>query len=386
MNRSHSVLVPIAALSLASLSACRTGPPRSADASASPVRVSTTDVRRVSLPSTFEAAGIVVAASSAAIASRVMATATAVHVRAGDRVRRGATLVTLDRAETTANRSRAMATLASTIEAVSAADGAVKSAEAAMTSARLMRDRLQSLHEKRAATTEERDKAVSAFEAAAGGLQTARANLAAAKASQQAAAAGLEAADAQSTYSTLLAPFDGLVTARLIDPGDMVSPGAALLTIEDTTAFRIETTVDEGRAAYVALGQSAQVAAGDSDEWLKTAVTELARVSPESHAFLVTLALPPGPTLRSGSFYRVRFAGPPNDALVVPATAVLRRGQLAFVFVVDEERRARLQPVSAGTRIDDVIEILSGLPDGTRVVAHPPAALADDTSIIEAAR
>jgi multidrug efflux pump subunit AcrA (membrane-fusion protein) len=372
-------------IGVAVLGAGCASPPEQAERAPAPVAVSIVAAESTALTSSFEAGGVVRARATAAIASRMMAPILEVHVRPGDRVRRDAPLVTLDSREVMANRSRAAATLASAVEAVHAADADAKSAAAAMGLARATHDRIRTLHDKRSATQQELDQAVSALDAAEAQLGSARARMAAATAARDAAQAASDAAAIASSYAVLVAPFDGLVTERSADPGIMATPGLALLTIEDATTFRLEVALDEARASHVALGQNADVRIGDPgspNHWAGEArISEVARLDPASHSFLVKLDLPSGPSLRSGLFGRARFAGPTRQALVIPASAAVRRGQLTFVYTVNADGRATLQPVSLGAEDRGRIEILAGLREGERVITNPPATLSEGMQV-----
>jgi RND family efflux transporter MFP subunit len=286
-----------------------------------------------------------------------------------------------------ANRARAEAASASAVEATRAAESEVRSAEAAARLARATYDRMRTLHDRRSATPQELDQAVSALNAADAQLNGARARLAAATAAQDAARAGSEAAAVTSSYAVLVAPFDGLITDRSADPGTMATPGVPLLTIEDATAFRLEVSLDEARATHVAVGQTVDVEIGDrtsASYWSGPArVSEVARLDPASHSFLIKIDLPGPASLRSGVFGRARFAGPARPTLVVPASAAVRRGQLTFVYTVDDEDRARLQHVSPGGEARDQIEVLAGIREGDRVIANPPVQLSDGTPVLE---
>jgi RND family efflux transporter MFP subunit len=347
--------------------------------------VSIVTVESADLESSFEAGGIVRARTTAAVASRLMAPILAVHVAAGDRVRRGAPLVTLDSREIEANRSRAAAAFASAVETARAAESDLKGAQAAAALARATHDRIRTLHDKRSATPQELDQAASALDAADAQLSAARARVAAASAAREAAQAASDAAGITASYAVLAAPFDGFVTERSADPGVMATPGLPLVTVEDATQFRLEVALDEARAAHVAPGQSARVQVGDAasaNHWTGEArVSEIARVDPASHSFLVKLELPNDPSLRSGLFGRARFAGPTRQTLVIPVSAAIRRGQLTFVYAVSADGRARLQPVSPGAGTHDRLEVLAGLRDGDRIIADPGPSLADGTPV-----
>jgi RND family efflux transporter MFP subunit len=314
-----------------------------------------------------------------------MAPILAVHVVPGDRVRRGAPLITLDGREIAANRSRAAAAFASAVAAARAAESDLKSAQAAATLARATHDRIRTLHDKRSATPQELDQAASALDMADAQLTAARARVAAAAAARDAAQAASDAAAITASYAVLAAPFDGLVTERSADPGVMAAPGLPLVTVEDATGFRLEVTLDEARAAHVALGHAAHVQIGDAGSanfWTGAArVGEIARVDPASHSFLIKLDLPNQPSLRSGLFGRARFAGPTRQTLVIPASAAIRRGQLTFAYVVNTENRAILQPVSPGAETHERLEVLAGIREGDRVITDPPPSLSDGTSV-----
>jgi RND family efflux transporter MFP subunit len=376
-------LVSIAAALL--LSGGCASPPESGQPAPPPLAVSTITARSVEWTTSFDAGGVVRARSTAAVASRVMAPILEIHVRPGDRVRRGTPLVTLDSREVAANRARAAAALASAVEAAHAAESEVHSAEAAARLARTTHDRMRTLHDRRSATPQELDQAVAAHTAADAQLSGARARLAAAGAARDAAQSASEGAAVAASYAVLVAPFDGLITDRSADPGAMATPGVPLLTIEDATAFRLEVALDEARATRVALGQAADVEIGDrtaANYWTGAArVSEVARLDPASHSFLVKLDLAGPPLLRSGVFGRARFAGPTRQTLVVPASATVRRGQLTFVYTVDAQNRARLQHVSIGAEARDQVEVLAGIREGDRIIANPPVQLSDGAPV-----
>jgi multidrug efflux pump subunit AcrA (membrane-fusion protein) len=350
--------------------------------------IATARVHARTWPSTFEAGGIVRARTTATIASRMLAPVMTVHVHAGDHVRRGAPLVTLEAREMTATQARAQAASSGSDDEVRAAEATVRSADAALTFAQATHDRVRTLFEKRSATAHELDQARAARDEARAQLASARSGLAAATAARAAAAATAEAASAALSYSTLIAPFDGIVTERAVDPGDMAVPGAPLLTMEDPRAARLDVTLDEARAAFVSRSRPAKVRLGDGDDatWVDAVIAEIARVDPASHSFLIKLDLPAGVHPPSGSFGRARFEGPARRGLLIPASAAIRRGQLTFVYVVDDEHRVRLQPISTGTQVDDRLEVLAGLAEDARIVSEPPVSLVDGARITEGTR
>ena len=378
----RTTLVMILSGLMALLSACHAAPAPQGAAIA-PVAVSTARVTFTPIAADIEAGGVVTSRATAVISSRIMAPVLAVHVRAGDRVTRGTALVVLDGRETDANRARATATLASTADAVRAAQSEVRSAQAALTLARTTHDRIKTLHDRKSATTQELDQAVSALDMADAQVAQAQAHLSAANAAQDAARASSEAATVASSYTTLTAPFDGIVTSRSIDPGSMANPGVGLVTLEDARAFRLEVSLDESRAATVKVGDAVKVTLGEGQlqSPLSGHVSEIARVDPVSHSFIVKIDLPAAIGVRSGLFGRARFAGTPTKGLTVPASAAVRRGQLTFVYTVERENRARLRAVSPGIAVGDRLEILAGLRENDTVITSPAPSLVDGTPV-----
>lgn len=346
-----------------------------------PSSVATAAADVTELASSVEAGGIVRARVTALIASRLLAPIVDVRVRAGDRVRRGDVLVMLDARDLRANDARAQAAVLAAAESVRAAEADVRATESAAQLARVTHDRLATLQAKRSATVEELDQAVAALSGAEAQHAAAQARLAAATASRDAAKAAADAAVVTSTYATLTAPFDGIITERTAEPGSMAAPGTPLLTLEDPSAYRLEVRLDETRGALVAPGTEAAIQIDNRDRPITGRVVEIARVDPASHSFLVKLDLPPEVTVRSGQFGRATFLGPLRHTLTIPATAVVHRGQLTFVFVVEADQRTHLRPVSLGTVNGDRVEVLAGLRQRERVVTSPEPSLADGTAV-----
>lgn len=337
----------------------------------------TTAAELVELPSSIEAGGVVRARIAAAIASRVMAPIVDVRVHAGSRVRRGDVLVTLDARELRANDERSRAATMAASESVRAAEADMRAGQSAVKLARLTHERIAALQARRSATAAELDQAVAALAAAEAQHAAAQARLAAATAGgDEARAAALGTAVALS-YATLTAPFDGIVAERGVDPGSMAAPGTPLLIVEDPATYRLEVRLDESRAAALTVDSPAAVQFEHRDGAIPGRVSEIARVDSTSHTFLVKIDLPPGSDVRSGQFGRASFDGPRRRALTIPSSALVRRGQLTFVYIVDADHHLRLQPVSVAATAGGRLEVLAGVRDGDRVVTSPAAAAGD---------
>lgn len=374
----------IALSSLAALTMACTSPLQKVAATETPA-VAATIVRAETarIPSFVEAGGVLRARLTSAIASRVMAPIAEIRVRPGDRVKLGQVLIVLDGREMRAQSDRAAAAQTAAQQGIRGAESEQKGAAAALALASVTHDRISRLTASRSATAQELDEAVAALRAAEARVAGADAHAAEAGAGLKAAEASVNAAAITLSYTTVTSPFDGIVADRAIDPGALATPGVPLLTVEDTSSFRLEVRLDESRASGLAVGQQVQVRLDNAaaDEWKTGRVSEISRLDPTGHGFVAKIDVPPSPSLRSGAFGRARIATATHDALTVPASAVIRRGQMTFVFAVDGEAHARLRPVSAGPVAGERIEILSGLTSGEPLVASPPAALTDGTRV-----
>jgi RND family efflux transporter MFP subunit len=358
-----------------------------AETAAVPVSVGVVDSR--DWPSFTEAGGTLEARLTAVVSSRILAPIVAVHVRAGDKVRRGQVVVEMDAAEYRAQAARSTSSLEAARLAADAAAADVNGAEAALELARLTHDRIRKLHEQKSATTQELDQAVAGLTGAQSRLTAARAASESASAAFAAARSAAEAGDIVATYAALTAPFDGTVVERYVDPGTMAAPGTPLLVIEDPRALRLEVALDATRAAGVTVGSAADIrldADGPDAPWVEGRVAEIARVASESQSFTVKIDVPAGPEWRSGLFGRARFPGPSRQAVTAPATAVLTRGQLRLMFVVSPDNIARLRAIRTGDTLGDRVEVLAGLSAGETVIVSPPPALADGTRVTVSGR
>jgi RND family efflux transporter MFP subunit len=380
-----NALVPLVKNGLAWLTAfaaagCtgQTGTPPSQ--TASPIEVRVAQAEQKPLTTTFEAGGVIRAQTTAQVMSRIVAPVLEVRVRPGDRVKLGQAVVLLDNRDLAARNAQAGAALAAAQNGRISADASRDAADAALTLAKIHHARVQGLRDRNSATPAELDKATADLRAADGAARAAAARSAEAAAAVEAAEAAGRGAAVAASYSTITAPFDGLVTAKLTEPGNMASPGMPLLTIEAVDAFRLEFHADEARVRSLRPGDevAVEVEGGGEATSMTGKVVEIAHaIDVAAHTFAVKVAIPPDPALRSGMFARARLRSDVRNVLNVPPEAIVRRGQLSLVFVVDDERRARLRAVTTGARADDAVEILAGLSQGERVVVAPPASLVD---------
>ena len=379
-------IVAAAAIVLAAVSHVSSRADQSTTAAPRPIEVQLARATMQDLDDWFEIGGDVRARQTATLVSRIVAPVTQVLVLPGDHVRAGQPLVLLDERDLTAARSRAQAAVEASREAANGAAAERQAADAAFVLATATYKRVADLRAKNSATPNELDEALAGLRAAEARVAGAKAQIARAAAGIQEAQAAAEAASVSRSYATVAAPFDGVVTQKLIEAGNMAAPGVPLLTIEDTRAFRLEVRIDQSRASLVRPGQAVEVAIDDGAPATARPITgrvaEISHVVDENaHAFLAKIDLPATAAVRSGMFGRARFAGAVRHVLAVPATSVVRQGQLTSVFVVDRSGIARLRLVSVGEPNAGAIEVRAGLDPDETVVVDPPPALIDGASV-----
>ncbi len=334
---------------------------------------------------TFEAGGVVQARTTATIMARILAPVREVLAAPGDRVRDGQVLIVLDGRDLAAQARRARAADALADQDVIAAAAERQAADDALALARSTHARVAGLYAKRSATLQELDDATGALRAAESRAAGAAARAQAAASGVEGARAASEAADTTEAFARITAPFDGVVTEKMVEPGNMAAPGTPLMRVEDARGFRLDIRVDQSRVGQIARGATVPVALdGGADgvpRMVRGTVTEVGRaVDADARSFLVKIELPADGGLRSGMFGRAHFTTQPRRVLTVPGGSVVRRGQVTSVFVVEQDiARLRLVNVS-GT------EVLAGLSDGEIVIVSAPPALTDGHRVKAGAR
>ncbi len=314
--------------------------------------------QRAMQPEYLEATGTVRPTQSAQLASQMMGTITSVNVHEGEAVSRGQVLVTIDGAQPHAAYQSATAGLQASKQAVAAADADYALADATM-------KRYQSLYDKNSVSPQEYDEVKTRLEAA-------KARRDAAQAGTAQAEAGLAESSTTVGFTKIRAPFDGLITAKLADTGAMASPGVPLLVMEDPSHFRLEASVDESQIGVVKLGATIPVVIDSlgGQEIAGKVVQIVPTADAASRTFTVKIELPANPMIRSGVFGRARFPRGQRESLAIPQTALLQRGQLDAVYIVNKDGLATLRYVTLGNPSSGNVEVLSGLSDGDRIVAQ----------------
>jgi RND family efflux transporter MFP subunit len=198
--------------------------------------------------------------------------------------------------------------------------------------------------------------------------------------------------DAQIAYATIEAPFDGVITARAIDPGDMVhqasSPkgsGEPLLKVAKLDVIRVKTYVPEREAVWANTHDAATISfdALPGQIFNGTVARLSGAIDPATRTMLIEIDLPNADgRIRPGLYGQVRLALEQREAaLALPAAAVQYGDGGAFVFVAEAGDVARRMPVQTGLSVGGWVEIVAGLTGGQRVVTGAPPGLADGAAL-----
>lgn len=306
-------------------------------------------VEASTLPTAYPAEGVIESRNQATVSAQTAGRVVAVQVDAGSLVARGAVLMRIDPAQAG--------------QAVAGAEAAVAQARANAINARAQYERTKSLVARQFVSQ-------SALDQAEAGMKAADAQLVAAQANRGQAATTLG-------FTTVTAPIAGVVAARHAELGEMAQPGTPLVTVYDPATLRAVAEIPQARLGAVTPAPGSRLAArvefAASGRWVDgVAVTVLPAADPRTHTLRVRVDLPPQlPGVVPGMAARVHLmAGGVQPRLSVPAGAVLRRGEVTGVYVVDEAGRIQLRQIRAGEAVGEGrIEVLSGLKAGETIAA-----------------
>jgi len=330
----------------------------------SPVAMQTVQARVVEskqqeLPLNVRSTGTIHARQTAIVSAQVVGRIQQVLVREGDTVRAGQTLVVIDGTGLRASVDQAQAEV----------KAAQSEQAAALTEAKLAAstlERYRQLEAQKSVSPQEMDEVSRRAEVSAARLEAVRAQTNAARAQEN-------GADTMLGYTRLSAPFSGVVTARMADPGTMASPGVPLLQVDQAGVLQLEATVDESVICAIHKGMKSQVTidGASSPQMIGTVSEIVPTADPASHSFLIKIDLPSSSQLRSGMYGTAEFAKGVRQAIVIPRSAVVSRGSLTCAYVLDAHGIAQLRYFTLGATQGPLVEVLSGISAGEKLVDDP---------------
>lgn len=345
-----------------------------------------------SAPVWVEAVGEIRPVGEIKVGAQIQARVEQVHARAGRFVARGDVLALLDDRELSARSAQVEQEMAALAAVRRQAELEQQAAQASLDLARAEFDRITALHADGAAATQELDQVRASFlraEAASGQADQAIHEL---QARLERLRRLLDELNVGLDHTRIVAPADGVVARRAIEPGDVVQPGQTLFVLH-SPELRLEAQVPERFSDRLGLGR-AFTARVDALGRAFTAVVE--EREPEAHAqartFLVKLRLsatsaPAVPAesaqddeterssksvtgLQAGMFARLRIPLAEERIVFIPRAAVLRIGQLEMAAVV-RDKTYSFRHLRLGREHDNLVEVLSGLDGGEMLWLHP---------------
>jgi RND family efflux transporter MFP subunit len=328
------------------LAACG-GEPESTPASSArtaDLKTAAVELREVDL--TYSAEAVAEAVRQSTVAAQVAGRIVDLRFDVGDYVRKGEVIVRIDERAAT--------------QAVAASEAQVREAQAALGNARSNYERSKQLLAQKYISQAALDKAEADYKGA-------QARLAA-------VLAGAGQAATERSFTTIVAPYSGVVSARHVELGEMAAPGKPLMTGFDPGTLRVVANVPESQVAAIQALSRARVEVPSLGKWVDVKqLTIVPSADPRTHTTRIRLELPADARgVYPGAYARAHFVVGKATRLLVPRAAVIRRSEVTAVYVVDDAGAPRLRQVRLGAAGDERhVEVLAGLKPGERVALDP---------------
>lgn len=302
----------------------------------------------VAVPSAGQAqsinvSGQVEASQSATISTRVMGYITKLDVKIGDHVNKGQLLGTISNDDIRAKRAQA--------------DAQIAQAETAFKNAQKDYDRFTVLYQQQSASAKEMDNIAMQLSAAKAGLESARQMR--------------NEANAMLSYTSLTAPFEGIVTQKTLDAGSMANPGMPILTIERKGSYQVSASVPESAVAQVKQGGTALISISAINKTIKGTIAQVNQSSAYTGGqYIIKVSIPDDEKtgLYAGMYANVAIPVKQNiattagsDQVMVPLASIEHKDELTGLYTVGNNSTAMLRWVRLGKVYGDKVEVLSGL-------------------------
>ncbi len=294
----------------------------------------------------YSADGLVEATRQSTVSAQISGRVREINFDVGDRVKKGQVIVRIDEREAA--------------QSVASSQAQIARSQASLQNDKAIYERAKQLFAQKFISQAALDKAEADYK-----IALAEAAVSQAGASQAALTQG---------YTAVTAPFSGIVAARQVELGEMVMPGKPLMTGFDPDAMRVIVDVPQDRLTDIGKHPEVMVENTKSGQWVKAAsVMVPALADARTHSTRVRINLPADITgIYPGMFVRAHFVIGKVRSLVIPASAVLHRGEVVAVYVVDGSGGLKLRQVrlAAGTA-ENMVEVLAGLNQGENIALDP---------------
>ncbi len=325
-----------------------------------PIPVKTIKASEQPTKSILTYSGTVEPVESVRLSTKISGWVRAIHYQEGQAVLKGTVVVALRNEDLKAKLSQAEAKIAE--------------AEAHYQNVKTNLKRIESLFAKNAATQKELDDIRAAFTAAESQLQVAR--------------EGKKEIEEMLRYTILKAPFDGVVTRKMMQVGDLANPGQPIVKLENIRQVKIVAKVPESDVAHLNEDMPVNVHITSAKKLTgnKELTGTIDQIIPSadqmSRQFDIKILIDNSDgRIKPGMFARISVTQPGNPTILVPAQALFRRGQLEGLFVVDADNIAHLRWIRSGANYGDTIEVLAGLNPDEMVVIDSERQLYDGQTV-----
>jgi len=294
----------------------------------------------------YSTEGLVEATRQSTVSAQISGRIKEINFDVGGRVDKGEVILRIDERETA--------------QALAGSTAQVEQAQAALQNAKATYERSKQLFQQKFISQSALDKAKADYHVA--------------RAQAAASEVGVEQAGLAHSYSEIIAPYSGVVAARLVEVGEMVMPGKPMMVGFDPTEMRVIVSVPQYKLSAIGKNPQARVDIPSLNRWIKaSSVTVQPLADARTHSTEVRVYLPANESdIYPGMFVRAHFVVGTSTRLVVPSSAILRRGEVVAVYVVDKKNAVKLRQVRLGeVSADGAVEILAGLNPGENVALDP---------------
>lgn len=323
------------------LLACLLAPAWSAGAQAAE-QLATVPVQYREVPQTYSAEGVVQAVRQSTVSAQISGRVKQVLFDVGDTVKKGQVLVRIDEREAA--------------QEVAGSQAQVMQAQAAMQNAKENYERAQRLYAQKFISKAGLDKAQAEYK------------IALAQAAASEAGAGRSAL--VKGYTSVIAPYGGVVAARQVEVGELVTPGKPLMTGFDPSQMRVVVNIPQYKLADLGKKPEATVEMPALKRWVKAASVTIQPIADaRTHTTEVRVNLPANEAgVYPGMFVRAHFTVGEARKLLIPDSAVVRRSEVVGVYVIDAKGAISLRQVRLGENVNqNEVEVLAGLKPGEQV-------------------
>lgn len=295
---------------------------------------------------TYATEAVVEAVRQSTISAQIAGRIVAINFDVGDYVKQGEVIARIDESEVG--------------QALAGSRAQVAQAQALLGNARANYQRTQQLFEQKFVSQAALDKALAEYKSA--------------QAQAQGMLAGAGQAAATQSFATIVAPYSGVVAVRHIELGEMATPGKPLMTGFDPKDLRVVANIPQYKLAEIRRAPRAAVEIPSLNKWIDaTGVTVLPAADVKTHTTRVRIDLPEN--LRDvipGIYARAHFTTGKARKLLIPAAAVVSRGEVTAVYVVDAKQHVGFRQVRLGEAVaQGQLEVLAGLAPGETVALEP---------------